>query len=214
MVLKSNNSQKRGIGTKRVNRVKGVKRLRHDKTYWPATLRNRATGERETVELFDPQNELNERLLRVDTDMELRMDLKAALRYFTRFEQRMLYRVLVQGQSVREAFKFTVGNLRSKEIWAQRAIADLRNKLKGYAGRVRGVQYNPQPSPSSTVKGPPVVSINCRFKCGWTTEGHEGAVMKALHAHASECHREYYVKVKRYASENNHGTFMMERELT
>ena len=140
------------------------------------------------------------------------MDLKAALRPFTRFEQRVLHRILVQGQSVREAFKFTAGNLRSKEIWAQRVIGYLRNTLKEYAGGVK--VYHLQP-PSLLTKGEPtVVSVKCRFKCGWTAEGYEGAVMKSLHAHSLTCHREYYIKVRRYVSENNHGTFMMERELT
>ena len=213
MVLKSDNSQKKGIGTIRVNRVKGVKRLRQDKTYWPATLRNRSTGERETIELFDPQDELNETLLRVDMDMELRMDLKRALNHFTRFEQRMLHRILVQGQSAREAFKFTLGNLRSKEIWTRRAVAYLRLALKEYAGTVKRVGYNPHPIPVLPQEDSAVNIVMCRL-CNWRADGYEGSAMKALNAHASECHREYYVKVKRYASENNHGTFMMERELT
>lgn len=118
-------------------RVQGLKRFRRRESgamYYPATLRNQSTGKRELVELFDPQDESNEKHLISTVNFDLNADVKSALGRFSKAEQRVLYRVFVQGQSVKEASKRSRRSVRSWERWIKdEALPTLREHLKDYA---------------------------------------------------------------------------------
>ena len=103
------------------------------KEYHRATLRNPYTGLREEIELFDINDETNEDLLAQDFRLELKADLKAALVTFSPLEQRIIFRVLVQGQSVREATKRMKSSSRTWERWlSEEALPRLRKLLEDY----------------------------------------------------------------------------------
>ena len=96
-------------------------------------LRNRMTGERQEVVLFDMIGETNEDLLAQDLQVELSIDVRNALQSFSPVERRIIIKVLVQGQAVKEATR----NLRhSRRTWARwlkdEALPRLRTALGDY----------------------------------------------------------------------------------
>ena len=98
-----------------------------------ARLRNHVTGERQEVVLFDTIGETNEDLLAQDLQVELSIDVRNALKSFSPVERRIIIRVLVQGQAVKEATQ----NLRhSRRTWARwlkdEALPRLRAALGDY----------------------------------------------------------------------------------
>ena len=101
--------------------------------YRRARLTNGATGERQEVELFDINDEKNGSLLFKDSNSELKVDLKAALAGFSLTKRRILFRVLVQGQSVKTATNHMKGSSRTWERWfTDSAMPHIRKCLSDY----------------------------------------------------------------------------------
>jgi hypothetical protein len=104
------------------------------RSYRRLKLRN-DRGEREDVLLFDSQSMEAEQSFLVQEDQaELRLDLTRALRMFTLQERRVLYRVLVQRQSMTQATKqMRKHSGRWWRRWMQdKALPKLRAKLGDY----------------------------------------------------------------------------------
>jgi hypothetical protein len=122
------------FGYKRVRKQKAGK-MQAWKSYQPARFRTPA-GLREEIPTFDHTEESPnvEAILAVPSFLELRADLNKAFSTFSRLEQRILVRVLVQGQSVAEAVKhFRRRGSRTWERWmTQEALPRLRTLLGDY----------------------------------------------------------------------------------
>lgn len=96
-------------------------------------LRNRVTGERQEVALFDTIGETNEDLLAQDSQAELSIDVRNALKSFSPIEQRIIVRVLVQGQAVEEATRHFKHSRRTWSRWLKdEALPRLRTALGDY----------------------------------------------------------------------------------
>jgi hypothetical protein len=128
------------ISERASNMKAGKKRKRHSRQidaygigYKRAELINDSTGKVEEIVLFDINDEHNEDLLACRPRLELRADLKAALDTFTLIEKRILFRVLVQGQSLRTATKRMRKSSRTWERWySEEALPRLRKLLEDY----------------------------------------------------------------------------------
>lgn len=130
--------------------------VRHNKNYQRTIeLRNWVTGEKQNVitldptELFDDadydeddginQSHLFSRTqtfrgLTTDVNFELQTDVRDALRHFNPIEQRILYRVLIQGQSVDEATKKMKHGRGRWQVWLNTvALPRLRAMLADYS---------------------------------------------------------------------------------
>lgn len=119
-----------------------------DGGYRHARLKNRSTGESQDVLLIPPheltgeyKNDEGQRTtqplisenLSVEANSELKVDLTKAFAQFSPLEKRVLHRVLIQGQSIREATKNMKGSLRNWQYWVSReALPKLRKSLKDY----------------------------------------------------------------------------------
>lgn len=105
--------------------------MRDQRDYYPMTARNFFTNEEQEVVLMAPN--IIARLTSVESRPELRADLNRAFRKFTALQQRVLYRVLVQGQSLRVA---TNGMRKSTPYWhtwfKREAMPKLRRELSDY----------------------------------------------------------------------------------
>lgn len=120
----------------RKNPKSGLLRVRgkYRPVYKRASFTN-VQGEREEVLLFDTQNEsMEETALAVDSHPELRLDLRRALSQFNRQERRVLFRRLVQRQSMTVATQNM--KKRSASWWRKWykdvALPKLRESLKDY----------------------------------------------------------------------------------
>ena len=99
--------------------------------YSPMKVTNLHTGKLEEVVLISP-HQLQDRIV-VEDHSELRLDLKRALKPFTTVQRRVLYRVLVQGQSIETASKGLSKTQRWWSGWLQgTALPKLRAALGNY----------------------------------------------------------------------------------
>lgn len=99
--------------------------------YAPMRATNPHTGKRQPVVLMEPRH--LERAVAVDSYPELREDLRRALEPFTKLQKRVLFRILVQGQTLPVATK---GLARSTVWWwgwyTKTALPKLRKSLQEY----------------------------------------------------------------------------------
>lgn len=181
-----------------------------DRTYKPAVLRNRVTGKREEIILVDFQDEdIETSFLAIPSNPELKADLSAALKLFSPIEKRILFRVLVQGQSVREATARMKRSARSWERWlSEKALPSLRACLEDYREEAeRESSYLPSadieveeaPVPSSTIK--------CRFCSHVFTAQADVTALKRLREHCALEHSEQSKQIKAYVSERDDEIF-------
>jgi len=176
-----------------------------DKNYKRVTLRNTHTGEPEEVHLFDPQDEANEGLLAVDAHLELKADLKAALETFTKREQLIILRVLLQGQSVEQATKLMKGSLRSWSRWLyEDALPRLRSLLEDYEADIRELPYSPSLIlPAEEKPDDEEKSLKCKF-CPHTEMGKGERPFNRLRIHVSEKHPQEYTRAYQHVRERDY----------
>ena len=117
----------------RESNMKARKKIGHIPGYKRTRLKNPVSQEREEVELFDINDEHNEDRLAVESYPELHADLTKAFAPFTHAQKLILSRVLLQGQSVEEASKYS---RKSRSYWtkwlAEKALPYLRERLSDY----------------------------------------------------------------------------------
>ena len=166
--------------------------------YDNARIGNLSTGKREFVMLFDPQNEKNDYLLSSEYPIELRADLTRALSAFSPLKQRILVRVLLQGQSVREATKGMRGSKDTHERWLYKtALPRLRSLLADYKEQLRTTLYSPPLIPASEDNAEPR-TLKCKF-CGHHESNNcEAVAYNKLKKHIKKEHRKEFAAVKKY----------------
>ena len=162
------------------------------KTYNPATLHNRNTGEKEYIHLFDPNDEANGDLLGYEEKIELRLDLQRAFLQFPKTQQNFLNRVFFHGYTIKEA----AGKRRkSASTWRRwfndEALPKLRASLKDYP--VREV-HRDLVRPKIVKEKKPDVSVKCKF-CPETFTGRGEAPSQACGKHVHAEHNEQYEKI-------------------
>ena len=100
--------------------------------YWPMMARNAHTGKIQQVVLFAP-NVFNTLPALVKEDHpELREDLRRALSHFNSTQRRVLFRVLVQGQSIETATRGSKWTSQRWRKWFGQAVQQLRGHLADY----------------------------------------------------------------------------------
>ena len=169
------------------------------KTYKPAQLTNFLTGKREEIFLVDPQNEVFERALLADVNhnAELHADLNAALSAFSIIEKRIIFRVLVQGQSVKEATKKMKKSARHWELWLRNhALPIMQTLLEDYRKDLENVGiYMPKDlskAESDSVEFPPAESRFGCHNCGYVAD-----TFSELRDHNEDHHTSYFINVQR-----------------
>ena len=188
--------------------LKGVEsKMNADKVYKPAVLRNRFTGKREEILLVDMQDEYIEtRFLAIASNPELKADLSAALRAFSPIEKRILFRVLVQGQSVREATTRMQRSARSWERWlSEKALPALRTYLEDYREETQRVSSYVAPESTDSDEEPVTAPslLKCRF-CEYVATAKTGAsALKALRDHCAAEHKEQSKQIHTHVHERD-----------
>jgi hypothetical protein len=182
------------------------------KNYRRLTLQNGTTREREEVVLFDPSDEENEALLGVDEQFELSVDLKEAFEHFSALEQRILFRVLVQGHSVEKATARMKSHARTWRRWlSEEALPKLRSLLSSYAGDTKEVYRDL--TPSETIRlDDPIATVKCKF-CKHTETGLGETPSQKLRSHVSKSHRSEFKKIQRFVRENDSEIARLKEEL-
>lgn len=174
-------------------------------------LRNRSTGKREPVLLIDPQDEQTERNLLADCshNPELQADLSIALSAFSPIEKRIIFRVLLQGQSVEEA---TQGMRQSRRTWArwlnEQALPVLQVILSDYAADLAKVGvYLPSTTPlpvTDEESCPQTFTAKCKYCTHVAEDCTERLAFAALRLHSQECHEDMYRKVQSWVHERDY----------
>jgi hypothetical protein len=178
-----------------------------DKQYSPASLRNRVTNKRQEVMLVDPHNnQIIESAFLQDLgqDVELHADVKRALEPFSAIEKRVIFRVLVQGQSIEEATKKTRWSSRT---WQRRlkyeTFPHLRTALRDYEVDLARLGITFLPDIVIDFEEDTEAEVDCDQplckRCGIQVNGLNG-----LRSHWRESHSSEYIAVQSYVHENDH----------
>ena len=205
MVSQGNTSPLSGLATLISG---GQNRMHIDRTYKPAVLRNLVTGKREEIILIDTQDEdIETSLLAIPSNPELKADLRAALSGFSPLEKRILFRVLVQGQSVREATTRMQRSARSWERWlSEKALPTLRIYLEDYREEATRRSSYVAPVVVEDEAGPVVeATLKCRFCPHVAVAKTEVAALKLLRSHCATEHNEQAKRIKAHVSEHDDG---------
>lgn len=176
----------------------------------PNRITNISTGALDEVVLFDPQDEANEVLLAFDANIELKVDLFLALAKFSVTEKRIILRVLLQGQSVREATKTMKRTSRYYEKWlSSEVLPYLRKQLAAYKAELRTVLYTPTVVPAPAEE---TATFSCKCKsCPETTSAKttEQAFIK-LKKHIRDAHPAHASAVAKFVHEKDYNIRLAE----
>lgn len=168
------------------------------------------------VMLFDPTNE-NDDLLAVDEHMELGLDLKEAFDSFTIPQQRILFRVLVQGLTLEQATKKSRIALRTWQRWyREEALPKLRDLLADYRGETKEVYRDAIPVSGQSIKltDDPNKITKCRFKpCEYSVRDYAENGLKKMRKHVSKEHPEEFKKIQAHVRSNDREISRLESEL-
>lgn len=169
--------------------------------YKQAVLTNPVTGKRkEEVLLLDFQNEdVESALLGSDDNPELREDIRRALSGFSQVQKRLLFRVLVQGQSVRSATRRWKNTSKQWERWFyQQALPALRKSLVAYAGEVlKKSAFVPTTPAEEVEENAPRVKFKCKLCDKSVLSRTERSGIKALRNHCAKRHPEHFKSLQR-----------------
>jgi hypothetical protein len=166
-------------------------------------LRNFLTGKRQRVLLFDPAD--FNKLQSEGADLELHADIAKALSQFSPLEKRIILRVLVQGQSVREATKSIKGSRSKWASWLrtyavpvmQKALEDYAEELRRYGAEVQAQEIDIEAPVTESDDNTPA---KCKVsECGATLPS-----FKLLKKHYRENHRATFAKVQRFVQSGDY----------
>jgi len=178
-------------------------------------LRNRVTSKREDLVLFDPQSEANEYLLASDFNIELKTDLTRALSSFSPIQQRTIIRVLLQGQSVREATKKMRQSTRTWARWLHaEALPRLRSFLDNYKEELtcKG-NYNPKYIDAVGSMCAEKHTVKCKFCPHFVTTRDPEQSFNTLKKHIKKEHPAEFKPVAQYVHEKDYEIHMLESRI-
>lgn len=201
VVLKSKSS----FGLITVPRTCEVGGRNLDAPYQDARIRNATTGKRDSVVLFDPQNEVNDHLLSSDFPIEMRLDLKRALESFTHNQQLIIVRVLLQGYTFQQATKrMRISYVSAWRWFRNTAIPQLQAALIDYKAELHEVLYSGSPLPEEAPKRE-LHTVKCKF-CSHTTNSNASSkiALDKLKKHIKEDHPEQFAAVKKYVHQKDY----------
>lgn len=118
----------------------GAEHIQVQGGYQPMRARNAITNKLEEVVLVDAVKFADFKELAVDSQIELKLDLKRALSKFNEAQRKVLFRTLVQGMSIEaavEGVRIGKARVRKSNLWWWRwmnniALPQIRSKLADY----------------------------------------------------------------------------------
>ncbi len=197
--------------------LRGMKsKMDDDRDNLRARLTNRTTGKREDLIYFDPQDEVNEYLLASDFQIELKADIHRALRTFSPIEQRIIVRVVLQGQSMRDATRKTKCPRRTWTRWlSEEALPRLRTLLHDYKEELsRKGNYNPKILDLVESANAERFKSKCKFCTFAVVTKDAEQSFNTLKKHIKKEHPAAFAPVNAYAHAKDYDIHMLESRLS